>query len=149
MSGLPPRIRALLWAHTTLVLATTGDNRPAIASVFYAPEQREEGVRLVCALLASSHKLANLRAHPRVAVYIGPREPTRWLQAAGEAAEVQGEAAATAAIARLAAHAPPAKVFLERVPVVPVYIVLGAIRLTDLTGERPPFEMWPEGSRLW
>ncbi len=149
MVELPPRIRALLWEHTTLVMATERDGRPAIASVFYAPEEHQGGVRLVCALLASSHKLANLRANPHAAVYIGPREPSRWLQAIGVATVVEDEAAAVDAIARLIAHAPGAKVFVDRVPVVPVLVSLKAIRLTDLMGERPPFETWPPESRLW
>ena len=141
MPELPPRIRALLWEHTTLVMATARADRPWIASVFYAPEEHDGGLQLVCALLATSRKLANLRANPHAAVYVGPREPTRWLQAAGAAA-VLDAAAAGDALARLTAHAPAARIFIDRVPVVPVILTIESVRLTDLTGARPPFEEW-------
>jgi hypothetical protein len=142
MPELPPRTRALLWEHTTLVMATERDGRPWIASVFYAPEQDASGARLVCTLLATSRKLANLRLNPRVAVYVGPHEPTRWLQATGVATLVEEPAVVQDAIGRLTAHAPAARVFIDRVPVVPVIVALESARLTDLTGEQPPMERW-------
>ncbi len=142
MPDLPARIRAVLWERTTLVLATVRDDVPWVASVFYAPEQHEDGLRLVCTLLASSRKLANLRANPRAAVYVGPQEPTCWLQAAGLASIVDDPTAAVAAIARLTAHAPAARLFVDRVPIVPVLIELDSIKLTDLTGAQPPVETW-------
>lgn len=143
MPDLPPRIHDLLSERTTLVLATERDGRPWVASVFCAPDLDGPGVRLLCALLASSRKLANLRANPRVAVYLGPQEPTQWAQATGTAAVVEGPGA-SAALARLTAHAPGAQMFVERVPVVPVALTLNAIKLTDLTGEAPVIEMWPD-----
>jgi uncharacterized protein YhbP (UPF0306 family) len=144
---LPPRFRALLDDHQTLVMATERDGRPWIASVFYAPDVAGEGVRLFCTLLASSRKLANLAQNPRVAVYVGPREPTCWLQAEGVATVLDDPAMAEDAIARLTAHAPAARVFVDRVPVVPVRVDLESIKLTDLTGGKPPIETWEAGVR--
>jgi len=143
MAALPARIRALLWENTTLVMATERDGQPWIASVFYAPEERDGTVTLTCALLSTSRKLANVRHNPRVAVYAGPREPTRWLQATGTAAVVDDPRAAAAALARLTAHAPAARIFVDRVPVTPIVVTVSHIRLTDLTGGGPPFETWP------
>jgi hypothetical protein len=94
-------------------------------------------------VLTASRKLANLRANPRVAVFIGPREPTRWLQAEGTALVVDEPAAAAAAVTRLTTAVPAARLFTERVPVTPVRIALEAITPTDLTGGRPPVERWP------
>ncbi len=141
--SLPPRIRALLAEHTSLVLATARDDRPWVSAVFYTAEETADGVSLLCAVLTASRKLANLRANPRVAVFVGPREPSRWLQGEGTATVLDDPAMAAAAIARLTARVPAARVFTERVPVTPVRITLEAITLTDLTGERPPVERWP------
>jgi hypothetical protein len=47
------------------------------------------------------------------------------------------------ALARLLAHAPAARIFVERVPVVPVVLTLTSIKLTDLGGAQPPVESWP------
>jgi hypothetical protein len=142
MSALPARARDLLWSNTTLVLATERDGRPWIASVFYAPAETAGGLTLTCALLATSGKLANLRRNPHAAVYVGPREPTRWLQASAVASILDREDAARAAIQRLLAHAPAAAVFVEKVPVVPVMLRVTGLKLTDLTGALPPVETW-------
>jgi hypothetical protein len=142
MPELPPRARTLLWSETTLVLATEREHQPFVASVFYAPDEHEGGLRLTCAMLATSSKLANLRANPRTGLYIGPREPTMWIQATATAEIVDDPKAVEDAIARLIAHAPAAKVFVDRVPVVPVLLHVDGLKLTDLTGEKPPVETW-------
>jgi hypothetical protein len=142
MAELPARARDLLWAETTLVIATERDGRPWIASVFYAPVEQDGELRLVCTFLASSSKLANLRANPHAALYVGPREPTRWLQATAVATVLDDPALAAEAIARLTAHAPAARVFIDRVPVVPVVLRVDGLKLTDLTGGWPPVETW-------
>ena len=142
---LPARVRALLHEHQTLVLATERNGRPWVASVYYAPDLGAQPPLLICALLATSRKLANLRHNPRVALYIGPREPTRWLQAEGAAEILEKEDDVAGALARLTEHAPAARVFIERVPVAPVRITLERIKLTDLTGAQPPVESWPAG----
>lgn len=145
MTDLPERIRSLLWENKTLVMATERDGRPWISSVFYAPEADAGGVQLVCALLASSRKLANLRLNPRAAVYVGPREPTCWLQGEGSARVLDDPSETAAALDRLTAHAPAARVFIDRVPVVAVVLTLDSLRLTDLTGPKPPVEAWETG----
>ena len=146
MNTLPARARELLWSETVLVLATVRDGRPWVASVFYAPQEADGAVTLTCTLLASSGTLANLRADPHAAVFVGPREPTRWLQATATAAIVEDEPARQDAINRLLAHAPAARVFVERVAVVPVVLRLTGLKLTDLTGGQPPVETWKMGN---
>lgn len=145
MTGLPERIRSLLWENKTLVMATERDGRPWISSVFYAPEADADGVQLVCALLASSRKLANLRLNPRAAIYVGPREPTCWLQGEGSARVLDDATLSADALARLTTHAPAAQVFIDQVPVVPIVLTLDSLRLTDLTGPKPPVETWETG----
>lgn len=140
MTALPVGARDLLWSETTLVIATEREGRPWIASAFYAPEEHDGGLRLTCAFLASSTKLANLRANPHAALFVGPRAPSRWLQAAAIATVVEDEDGARQALARLLAHAPAARVFVERTPVVPVLLEVTGLKLTDLTGERAVVE---------
>jgi nitroimidazol reductase NimA-like FMN-containing flavoprotein (pyridoxamine 5'-phosphate oxidase superfamily) len=142
MPDLPPRARALLWSESTLVLATEREGQPWVASAFYAPEERDGTLTLTCAFLATSRKLTNLRANPHTAAYIGPREPTRWLQLTATAEILDEPSASESAIARLVAHAPGARVFVDRVPVTPVLLRVHDLKLTDLTGERPPVESW-------
>lgn len=142
MPPLPGRIVAHLNGSTTLVMATARDHQPWVASVFYAPAQDSAGIQLTCALLASSRKLANLRQNPLAALYIGPREPTCWLQAEGQVAIVDDEAGRAMALARLLTHAPAAETFISRAPVAPVVITLDRVRLTDLTGVQPPVLEW-------
>lgn len=142
MSALPARARDLLWSSTTLVVATARDGRPWIASAFYAPAEDGGVLTVTCAFLASSAKLANLRANPLAALFVGPREPSCWLQASAVATLVEDEPGRQAALDRLLAHAAAARVFVERVPVVPVVFRVEALKLTDLTGGKPPVETW-------
>jgi len=138
---LPPRARAVLEEHQTLVLATTdGDGAPEAASVFYAPVMNGEAPALVCAFLSSSAKLGHLRRNPQAGIYIGPQTPTRWVQASATARMVEDPVEREARLDQLLAHAPGARVFVERVPVTAVVLSLTRVKLTDLTGERPPIE---------
>jgi hypothetical protein len=140
MDQLPARVRAVLGEYHTLVLATVGvDGTPEAASVFYAPVE-QDGLTLVCALLSSSNKLAHLRNNPRAGIFIGPREPTRWLQATAAGRIVEDAEERERRLAQLLAHAPAAGVFVERVPVTPVVFRVSALKLTDLTGAGPPIE---------
>jgi hypothetical protein len=147
MNQLPPRIRALLIEHHTLVLATVGsDGAPEAASIFYAPVDDSGVPALVCALLISSTKLAHLRVNPRAGVYIGPQRPTRWLQGAVVARIVDAPDERERRLAQLLAHAPDAGIFVERVPVTPVVLSIRSLKMTDLTGGQPPVEMVEVGA---
>jgi nitroimidazol reductase NimA-like FMN-containing flavoprotein (pyridoxamine 5'-phosphate oxidase superfamily) len=142
VNDLPARLRGLLWQHTTLVTATERGGAPWIASVFYAPSFDDGRLTLTCTLLASSRKLANLRLNPRVAVYVGPQQPSMWAQAEGVARIIEDPAESKTAIDRLVAHAQRARMFVDRVPIVPVEITIHEVKLTDLTGGQPPVEVW-------
>ncbi|MBI2761662.1 MAG: pyridoxamine 5'-phosphate oxidase family protein [Chloroflexi bacterium] len=146
MDDLPTRMRALLWEQTTMVMATDQGGRPWIASVFYAPAFEDGRLRITCALLATSQKLANLRANPLVALYVGPQEPTRWLQASGSARVLEDPGAVQPAMSALKLHAPASAVFIDRVPVVAIVIDIDEAKLTDLIGGKPPIETWSSPS---
>jgi pyridoxine/pyridoxamine 5'-phosphate oxidase len=138
--ALPERMRALIAAHETMVLATAGaDGQPEAAAVFFALEDGPPPA-LICTLLSRSKKLAQIRANPRVGFFIGPPRPTRWLQGSGSVRIIEDEPARGEHIRRLVAGAPGAAVFVERVPVTPIVIVVQELKLTDLTGPQPSVE---------
>jgi hypothetical protein len=152
MEQLPERVRAELARHDTLVLATTApDGQPEAASVFFAPVVEDGRLLLVTTLLESSRKLAHLGADPRAGVYIGPREPTRWIQAECVAEEARGDETIARRKEQLVAAAPGARVFVERVPISTIVFVVTRLKLVDLTGETPPvleIELADGGSAL-
>jgi len=139
MDALPERIRSVLAGFQTMVLATAGaDGQPEAASVFFAAVGDAPRFVLICAMQGRSAKLARLGENPRVGFFIGPQTPSRWLQGTGIAEAVQGDAECARLLELLVADAPGARLFVERVPVVAVVIAVRQLKLTDLTGERPP-----------
>ena len=142
-------VRALLAEHRTLVLATVADGQPWCTRVFFAEafdadvgrrdgadDDPEDGRLPTLYVLAKapSRKLANLRANDRVGVFVGPEQPTAWLEARGHAAVLTGDAAAVAR-ERVLAKASEAGPFLARVTAEAVRIRLGWLRLTDVRAE--------------
>lgn len=139
---LPERIRALLDENRTMVIATVApDGQPEAASVFYAPVHDGSDLFLVSALLATSAKLGHLCTASRTGVFIGPRAPTRWLQATATARIVVDEDERRERLALLLAHAPEAAIFVERMPVAAVLFRVERVKLTDLTGGQPPIQI--------
>jgi hypothetical protein len=119
--------------------------QPEAASVFYTAEQTDTEILLIAALLSRSAKLDALRHNPRSGVFIGPQQPSKWLQAACVARIVEEEPERTERIRQLVAAVPDAGVFVERVPVTPVLFAVHQIKLTDLTGGQPPIEVFDFG----
>lgn len=139
MPELPEAARRLLDEHRTMVVASASRNgEPEAASVFYAPDYEADALHLVCALLSRSNKLAHLRENPRAGLYIGPQQPTRWLQASAVARIVEDDGERARRLGHLLTHAPEARVFVERVPVTVVVFDVERLKLTDLTGANPP-----------
>ena len=133
-------VRAFLAEHHTLVVATVADGQPWCTRVFFAEafedDAGEDGPLPTLYLLTKtpSRKLANLRANDRVGVFVGPEQPTAWLEARGHAG-VLAEQDADAARERVLAKAPEAGPFLARVTAEAVRIRLGWLRLTDVRVE--------------
>src|SRR6266446_900604 len=72
--------------HDTMILATAEHGQPWTAGVFFAHEITADGrLVLYATMLKGSRKLETLQKNPRVGFYVGPREPTRWLQGSGRA----------------------------------------------------------------
>lgn len=140
------RVQAILNAYQTLVLAVVNEaGQPEAASVFYTAEQSDTGIQFVATLLSQSAKLDALRHNARAGVFIGPQQPSQWLQAACTARIVEEEPERTERIQQLVAAVPDAGAFVERVPVTPVLFAVHQLKLTDLTGGQPPIEMFDLG----
>ncbi len=63
----PLALERALWAlraYDTIALATTGQARPHVAGVFFAPERTDTGIRLLIATRAGSRLLRELEADP-------------------------------------------------------------------------------------
>ena len=146
-------LRAFLAEHHALVVATVADGQPWCTRVFFAeaferdgePDDEEGGAEhdgpeagslptLYVLAKTPSRKLANLRANDRVGIFVGPEQPTAWLEARGRATVLAGQEAA-AARQRVLAKAPEAGPFLARVTAEAVRIRLGWLRLTDVRVE--------------
>lgn len=83
--------RRVLDAHQTIVLATVSPGgEPEAASVVSAPDYQGGRLSLVCALAATSTKLAHRRGAPRTGIYVGPHAPTIWLQGSADATIFDG-----------------------------------------------------------
>lgn len=133
-------LRAFLAEHRTLVIATVADEQPWCTRVFFAEAYEDHGTGDVAPptlyLLAKtpSRKLTNLLANDRVGVFVGPEQPTAWLEARGQSRILAGQEA-TAARERVLAKAPEAGPFLARVTAEAVRVRLAWLRLTDVRVE--------------
>jgi nitroimidazol reductase NimA-like FMN-containing flavoprotein (pyridoxamine 5'-phosphate oxidase superfamily) len=133
---IPETLRAFLAHHRTMVLATEADGQPSCTRVFFAEVYEASDLPTLYALVKSpSRKLVNLQANPRVGVFIGPEQPTSWLEAHGRAAVLEDTRARERALALVLAKAPEAGPFLARVIADPTRIDLSWLRLTDVTAE--------------
>jgi Pyridoxamine 5'-phosphate oxidase len=122
-----------LWslrAYDTLALATVGENGPHVAAFFFAPERSDDGIRLLIATPPDSRKLREVRADPRVAFMCHPGDGTRWITGWGMARPLDGSGA-TGPVARLLAHAPGARTFVEASPIVVVEVAVARLEVVD------------------
>jgi nitroimidazol reductase NimA-like FMN-containing flavoprotein (pyridoxamine 5'-phosphate oxidase superfamily) len=133
---IPANLRAFLAHHRTMVLATEIEAQPSCTRVFFAETYETGELPTLYALVKSpSRKLANLRANPRVGVFVGPERPTSWLEAHGRAAVLEDPHTRERAQTLVLTKAPEAGPFLARVIAEPIRIDLSWLRLTDVTTE--------------
>lgn len=135
------RINDFLAQYQTLVIATEKDAQPYATRIFFVEEEVTTiSCKLYGTLITSSRKLANLQENARVGLFIGPDQPSTWMEATARARVLDDEQAAAKVRARLAHKSPAAAAFISRVPTAAVELEINWLRITDLTSASPYIE---------
>src|SRR6266699_5950960 len=114
-------ISIFLSQYDTLAIATELDGQPFVTRAFFVEEPvTDTGLKLYGTFITTSRKLANLRQNPRVGLFIGPDQPSVWLEATAQARVLEDEQASTTARENLGKKSPTAAMFIARVPIVAV-----------------------------
>ena len=127
-------INEFLATYNTLVIATESEGQPYATSTFYAEEPlHDTGLTLYGTFITSSRKLANLRQNPRVGLFIGPLQPSNWLEAIAYAHIISDEQKSATIRQRLGEKSAIAAAFLAQVPTAAVELHIQWLRITNLT----------------
>ena len=127
-------INMFLAQYDTLAIATEHDGQPFVTRAFFVEEPVSENrVRLYGTFITTSRKLANLQQNPRVGIFIGPSQPSAWLEATALARTLNDESESSMVLENLGKKSPVAAAFIARVPVVAVELQLTWLRITNLT----------------
>lgn len=127
-------ILAFLAQYDTLAIATEYEGQPYVTRAFYAERVlQEDTLILYGTFIKTSRKLANLRLNPRVGLFIGPSQPTAWLEATA-LADVLTDDDAMSSTARDLVYrkSAVAAAFIARVPIVAVALRVQWLRITDI-----------------
>lgn len=126
-------IAAFLAQYDTLAIATEYEGQPYVTRVFYAEGSMQESeLILYGTFITSSRKLANLQYNPRVGLFIGPQEPTAWLEGTAIAHVLTDEMETHKIREVVGQRSSVAADFIARVPVVAVELKVQWLRITDV-----------------
>ena len=129
-------IANFLAQYDTLALATEFEGQPYVTRVFYAEQPvQETSLTLYGTFIITSRKLANLRQNPRVGLFIGPSEPTAWLEATAVALVHSDENISQAVREKLSKKSSVAAAFIARVPIVAVELQVNWLRITNVVAK--------------
>lgn len=139
-----------LWslrAYDAMALATLGDDGPQVAGVFFAPEIDAHGIRLIIATLGDTLLHRSLQQDPRVAFLCSPGTASRWVQGTGAAQLIDDPLRHADLHERLMAHAPGARAYVERFPMVPALITVHRLKIVEAIDASPLLlELTPGGA---
>ena len=126
-------MEAFLAQYDTLLIATERDHQPYTTGAFFAEEITDSGnLVLYFTFIITSRKLANLRDNPKVGIFIGPRQPTEWLEGTGKAYVVEDAQEAERVKQLVMTKSELAGKFMAQVPILPVRVDVTWARITDL-----------------
>jgi uncharacterized protein YhbP (UPF0306 family) len=126
-------ITAFLAHYDTLAIATEHEGQPYVTRAFYAEQPvQDNALTLYGTFITTSRKLANLRHNPRVGLFIGPPQPTAWLEATAIAHVLDDENASIAVREQLSGKSSVAAAFIARVPIVAVELRVNWLRITNV-----------------
>jgi hypothetical protein len=126
-------ISTFLAQYDTLAIATEHDGQPFVTRAFFVEEpMSDSGLKLYGTFITTSRKLANLRKNPRVGIFIGPSQPSAWLEATAMARILTEENASSVVLENLGKKSSVAAAFISRVSVVAVEMQIKWLRITNL-----------------
>ena len=129
-------IHSFLAQYDTLVIATEHDGQPFVTRAFFVEEPASENsLKLYGTFITTSRKLANLKQNPRVGIFIGPSQPTIWLEATALARTLNNEKASSDVLENLGKKSAVAAAFIARVPVVAVEMQITWLRITNVAAK--------------
>ncbi len=135
-------INMFLAQYDTLAIATEHDGQPFVTRAFFVEEPvNENSLKLYGTFITTSRKLANLKQNPRVGIFIGPSQPSTWLEATALARTLKDERASSVVLENLGKKSSVAAAFIARVPVVAVEMQIKWLRITNLTASPMYTEM--------
>lgn len=126
-------INTFLAQYDTLAIATELDGQPYVTRAFFVEEPvSDTGLKMYGTFITTSRKLANLKQNPRVGLFIGPDQPSTWLEATAQARILTDESTSAVVRENLGKKSPVAATFIARVPIVAVEFQVNWLRITNL-----------------
>ena len=126
-------INMFLAQYDTLAIATEYDGQPFVTRAFFVEEPvSESSLSLYGTFITTSRKLANLQQNPRVGIFIGPSQPSIWLEATALARTLNDESESSVVLENLGKKSSVAAAFIARVPIVAVEMQITWLRITNL-----------------
>src|SRR5579863_3983190 len=107
-------INTFLAQYETLVIATEHEGQPFVTRAFYVEKLIEAGdtsLTLYGTFIVTSRKLANLRENGRVGLFIGPDQPSVWMEATAHAHALEDEQTSGMVREKLGQKSPTAAAF--------------------------------------
>ena len=126
-------INKFLAQYDTLAIATEYEGQPFVTRAFFVEEaMSDSGLKLYGTFITTSRKLTNLKQNPRVGIFIGPSQPSAWLEATALARILTDEDASSVVRENLGKKSSVAAAFIARVPIVAVEMQIKWLRITNL-----------------
>ena len=135
--GVLERALWSLRAYDAMALATIGEDGPQVAGVFFAPEIHAGGIRLIIATLGDTLLHRSLQHDRHVAFLCSPGTASRWVQGTGVAELISDPLLHADLHERLMAHAPGARAYVERFPMVPALIAVRRLKIVEAIDAAP------------
>ncbi|HEX4715444.1 MAG TPA: pyridoxamine 5'-phosphate oxidase family protein [Ktedonobacteraceae bacterium] len=131
------QIHTFVAQYSTLVIATEHEGQPFATRIFFVEDPATEtACTLYGTLITNSRKLANLKQNPHVGIFIGPDQPSTWMEATAYA-RVLNEERTVEIREKLAQKSPTAATFISMVATAAVELKINWLRITDLTSNTP------------
>src|SRR5438034_8334360 len=131
--NIPETIITSRAPHETLATPTEQRGQPYVKRVFYVEQPIDnDTLKLYGTFITTSRKLANLQQNPRVGLFIGPSQPTVWLEATGRARVITDESASARVREQLGRKSAVAAGFIASVPTAAVEFQVHWLRITNI-----------------